>query len=209
MRRKRKSKPGLRLDSDRQRLWETFVFLMKVIVLSIPLYIVIAFSVSLAPLQHLDVAVSSAVLRAMGYTVQQDGAFVTVGSQKPFSFYLTEDCTAWKSMLFLFALIFAVPAVSLKKRLLGLGFGIPVLWLGNQARILGVVLTERATSVQFAMFTHDYFWRVFLVFLVLGIWAVWMNPASISQRVLPRRMWMRPSFRFRSSSRLISRKTKR
>ena len=213
MRRKRRSSglklARLRLTKDQQRLWDTFIFLVKVLILSIPLYLIIIFSISLAPLQQLDAFASSGILRAMGYAVQQDGAYMTVGAQNPFTFYLTEDCTAWKSVLFLFALIFAVPAVSMRKRLVGLGFGIPVLWLGNQARILGVVLAERATNVQFAMFTHDYFWRVFLVFLVLGLWLAWMKPPAINNKIYSRWMGIRSVSRKTFSPRLISKKSKK
>ena len=171
------------MTAQQQKLLETFLFLLKVIAFSIPLYFVIILGVSLYPLQVIDSTASSAILRAFGYAVQQDGAFVTVaspGSASPFSFILSEDCTAWKSFLFLFALIFAVPRIGLKKRLLGLGFGIPLLWLGNQARVVGVVITERSTSAQFAMLTHDYFWRIFLVALVLGIWLFWLRNPGLS-----------------------------
>jgi exosortase/archaeosortase family protein len=134
---------------------------------------------------------------------------MTVGSERPFSFYLNEDCTAWKSILFLFALIFAVPAISLRKRLVGLGLGIPILWLGNQARILGVVLTERATNVQFAIFTHDYFWRVFLIFLVLGLWLAWMKPPSLNRKIYTKRIGIKSVSRKTISPRLITKKSKK
>jgi len=210
MARKRRPKHArISLARDQQRLWETLLFLVKVIVLSVPLYLIIIFSISLEPLQQLDAAASSAILRAMGYTVQQDGANLAVQAAKPFSFYLSEDCTPWKSALFLFALIFAVPAVSMRKRLAGLAAGIPILWLGNQARIIGVVMTQQATDVQFAMFTHDYFWRVFLVALVLGLWLAWMRPLELHRRIYPRGMGILSSLWPKSFPRLISKKTKR
>jgi exosortase/archaeosortase family protein len=210
MARKRRPKhSGIRFAGDQQRLWETLLFLVKVIALSVPLYLIIIFSISLAPLQALDASVSSAILRAMGYTVQQDGAHLSMHAQKALSFYLSEDCTVWKSALFLFALIFAVPAVGMGKRLAGLAAGIPILWLGNQARIIGVVMTQQATNVQFAMFTHDYFWRVFLVGLVLGMWLAWMRPPEIHRRVYARGTGILSSLWPKSFPRLISRKTKR
>jgi exosortase/archaeosortase family protein len=165
---------GVQLTAEQQRLWDTFLFLAKVLVLSLPLYFVILSGVNLSGLQMLDATVASSILRSVGFPVLQNGALITAGDP-PFTFYLTEDCTAWKSGLFLFALVFAVPAVTMRKRLIALGLGVPIIWLGNQARIIGVVLTERATNVQFAMFTHDFFWRAFLVFLVLGIWLLWIK----------------------------------
>ena len=165
---------GVQLTPEQQRLWDTFLFLAKVLLLSLPLYFIILTGVNLSVLQMIDASASSAILRSMGFPVIQSGALITAG-EPPITFYLTEDCTAWKSALFLFALIFAVPAVALRKRLIGLGLGVPIIWIGNQARIIGVVLTERVTSVQFAMFTHDYFWRAFLILLVLGIWMLWIK----------------------------------
>lgn len=208
------------LTPQQQKLWYTLAFILKVIALSIPLYFVILFGISIYSLQMLDVSVSSAALKSLGYAVMNEGPKMTVGSNTPFTFYLTEDCTAWKSFLFLFALVFAVPAVSLKKRLSGLAFGIPVLWLGNQARILGVVLTERVTSAQFAMLTHDYFWRVFLVFLVLAVWLLWIKYPleSIPGRLFPRKVKVhripkaRARYRHRAKTRRpkhITRKTKK
>ena len=197
------------LTARQERLLNTLIFLSKVLVLSIPVYLIIIFSVSLSPLQQLDAAASSSILMAMGNHVSQSGGYLTVGTQDAFTFYLSEDCTAWKSVLFLFALIFAVPAVSLSKRLAGLAIGSPILWLGNQARIVGVVLTERATSVQFAMFTHDYFWRTFLVALVLGLWLAWMRPPAMSRRTYPAWTGFLSSIRLRSFPRLISKKLKR
>jgi exosortase/archaeosortase family protein len=195
----------LGMTARQEKLFDTLLFLVKVIVLSIPLYFIILLGVSLYPLQYLDATVSSGILRALGYAVQQEGNYITVGTASTFSFILSEDCTAWKSMLFLFALIFAVPKIELKKRLLGLGLGIPVLWMGNQARIVGVVITERATSEQFALFTHDYFWRILLVLLVLGVWLVWLkNPGFGLWKCPPTR---RPKVSRRP--RLLTRKTKR
>ena len=220
---RRKTSRGSKLTPQQERLWETFIFLAKVLVLSIPLYLIIIFSVSLYPFQALDASVSSGILTALGYHVTQEGATVTVGGSKPFSFFLTEDCTAWKSFLFLFALIFAVPKIPLRSRLSGLGLGIPVLWLGNQARVVGVVLTQQATSVQFAMLTHDYFWKAFLVLLVLVVWLLWMRCPYLKRaprrpKAINRRKASRDAFRHRIAfkpqskrkvRRLISKKTKR
>jgi len=193
---KRKASPKMRnLTRQQRKLWETFVFLAKVIALSLPLYFIILFSIPLTQLQIFDAYVSSGMLTAMGYHVEQAGASITVGYLNPFSYYLSEDCTAWKSVLFLFALIFAVPAVSMRSRLVGLGLGIPVLWLGNQARIVGVVVTERATDVTFAMLTHDYLWRAFLVALVLGLWMLWARNPQVYERLI----WKAPQ---RTSSRI-------
>ncbi|MEM5812482.1 MAG: archaeosortase/exosortase family protein [Candidatus Aenigmatarchaeota archaeon] len=118
--RKKRRLMGLNLTARQQRLLETLVFLIKVLLLSLPIYLVIALGISLSPLQNFDAAISSGILRALGYVVSQEGAHITVGDTNPFSFYLTEDCTAWKSFILLFALIFAVPAFRLGSRIKGI-----------------------------------------------------------------------------------------
>ena len=77
-------------------------------------------------------------------------------------------------MLFLFALIFAVPAISLRKRILGLIIGIPIIWLGNLGRVAGVVLAQGAWGREGAMLIHDWLFQAGLVTLVLGIWLAWL-----------------------------------
>jgi hypothetical protein len=70
------------------------------------------------------------------------------------------------------------------------------------------------------MFTHDYFWRIFLVFLVLGVWVLWIKYPleSISERIFPRKMRVyripRARVRYRPKAKArhakhITKKTKR
>ena len=97
------------------------------------------------------------------------------GAGQPFIFMINEDCTGWKSMLFLFALIFSVPGIALKKRLFGLVIGIPLIWIGNIARIVGVVLAQESYGVQTALIIHDYLWQLGLIAIVIIIWVVWLS----------------------------------
>lgn len=180
---------GRRLNRRQHRLWQTLEFLARLIILSLPLYLIIGLGVSLYPLQLAAAGQSGWILDAMGYSVRQEGAYLTVSGGGPvqdFPFYVNEDCTAWKSMLFLFALILAVPATTLglghrpsqtavwRRRGLGLLVGIPVIWLGNLGRVVGVVLAERSYGVETALLIHDYWWQFGLIALVLVIWAGWL-----------------------------------
>jgi len=166
-----------RLNRQQRRLWHTLEFLARLIILSLPLYLIIGLGVSLYPLQLAAAGQSGWILEAMGYSVQQEGAYLTVSGGGPvqdFPFYVNEDCTAWKSMLFLFALVIAIPAVSWRRRGLGLLIGIPVIWLGNLGRVVGVVLAERSYGIKTALLIHDYWWQFGLIALVLVIWAGWL-----------------------------------
>jgi exosortase/archaeosortase family protein len=169
-----------KLNKSQLRMLKTFEFLVRLLLLSIPLYLIIGFGMSsnlLKPLQASVAGQSGWVLEQMGYRILYDDVFITAYSdygKEPFNFMINEDCTGWKSMLFLFALMFAVPAITMRKRLIGLVIGVIVIWIGNIARVVGVVLAERAYGVEVALLVHDYLWQVGLICLVLVIWLVWL-----------------------------------
>jgi len=169
-----------RLNRTQKRLWSGLEFLVRLLLLSIPLYLVIGLGISgsvLGPLQAAVAGQSALVLKGMGFQVQHSGVFITTiaGSDaEPFYFMINQDCTGWKSMLFLFALLFAVPGIALRKRLWGLIFGLPSIWLGNLGRVIGVVLAEDAYGKAMALMIHDYLWQLGLIALVVGIWVIWM-----------------------------------
>lgn len=187
-----------------QRLVPTLHFLLRLLILATPLYLTLALSIDLFPLQYATASQTAAALRDLGYTVSQDGALLSAAlpGNSPFHFFISEDSTAWKSFLLYFAFLFAVPAVALRKRLIGLALGLPALWLGNFARVLAIVFVETAYGVQAALFTHDYLWRFGLVCLVLGIWALWLR------WVLPARPRAAPRSRQKKKGRSRNRRSR-
>ena len=168
-----------KLDRRQKRIYLTILFLLRLIVLSIPLYFALAF----ADLYVLQMAVASQthyILGLLGYPVTQDEFTLHVSSNEPFTFFISEDSTGWKSMLFFFALVVAVPdmgkrKIRLGKRAIALAIGLPIIWLGNLARVTGIVLVQQGYGFEAAMFFHDYVYRVGLVALVLVLWAIWLK----------------------------------
>lgn len=189
--------------TETARLKETLAFLLKLLVLALPMYLVIWLSVDLSQLQAMAASELEWTLGAMGYAVERDGFMLTVAGgvpegrpDVPFSFYIVEDCTAWKSMIFLVALVAAVPAVKWERRALGIAMGLPVLWLGNLARNVSVVLLERAYGLEFAMAVHDWLWKAGLMGMILAVWLswwMWARKAGKSRgwtgRITAWRMW--------------------
>ncbi|MFH1294547.1 MAG: exosortase/archaeosortase family protein [Candidatus Aenigmatarchaeota archaeon] len=163
-----------------ERLRQTLWFLIKLLALSVPLYLVIWLAVDLYPLQEVASSELQAALQMLGYTVQRDGAMMTVegGPPYPFTFYIVEDCTAWKSMLFLIALIVAVPKIRWQRRLVGVAIGLPLLWIGNLLRNISVVLIERGYGLEMAMIAHDWLWKAGLMAMVMAIWLAWWKWAQ-------------------------------
>jgi len=77
-------------------------------------------------------------------------------------------------MLFLLALMMAVPKVSREKRLIGISFGIPLIYLGNLVRILLLVYIQQLYGLGLANLVHDYLWQAGLISLVLAMWILWL-----------------------------------
>lgn len=162
----------IKLTPQQKRLWHTLLFLIRFTILATPLYLILIFQISLLPLQVVVADHANFLLNFFGFKVVQEELIFTINS---FTFYIGEDCTGWKSMLFYFALIFAVLGVSLRKRLIGLLFGLPLIYLGNLARIFLVVWVAQAWGHSVAMFIHDWLWQLGLIALVLILWIVWLK----------------------------------
>jgi len=163
-----------RLSGRQERLWETLLFLVKVLLFAIPLYLILTFQGVLYPLQEVVGHNVYLILTHLGFDVVRDGFFIGIQGGNPFVFTISEDCTGWKSMLFLAALIVAVPGISKRKRVIGLVFGIPLIYLGNLLRILLIVQIQQAYGLGFANVVHDYLWQAGLISLVLLIWVSWL-----------------------------------
>ncbi len=174
-----------KITKQQARLYQTLEFLVRLLALSIPLYAILLF-VDLILLQNLVAQEMMWLFKVLGWPVTGEGLLFTT-TNTGFVFMIAEDCTAWKSMIFFFALIFAVPGKffkkkafgmkkpsTLKRRLIGLGIGIPVIWVGNLARILGIVWVEQTFGAETAMIVHAYLWQLGLIVLVLLLWFVWL-----------------------------------
>jgi exosortase/archaeosortase family protein len=160
----------LKLTKKQKRLWQTLVFLLKILAFAAPLYFTL-FYVDLSALQEIVSQNAVLIFRSLGFDAAKDGFLLSVNG---FSFVISQDCTGWKSMLFLTALIVAVPAVHWKKRAIGLAIGLPLLWFGNLLRILLIVFVGIVYGYEVAELIHAYLWQLGLISLVIGIWLTWL-----------------------------------
>lgn len=166
----------MKMTPEQKNLWNILWFLIRLLILAIPLYLIIFLAVDLTPLQVTVASQTSYILDNLGFNVIQEGYHIIVGTiEDHFYFMINEDCTGWKSMLFLFALIFAVPRISWKNRFIGLIIGIPIIWIANLGRVIGVVLAEGMWGLDFAMSLHDYGYRLGMIAVVLLIWLIWFR----------------------------------
>lgn len=179
--------------SDRQeRLLDVLFFILKILVFVIPLYALMLFQDVLIPLQHAVSSHVESVLLLLGSEVARDGfLFVADG----FPFFVSVDCTGWKSMLFFIALVFAVPRTGMKKRLAGVAAGLAAIYLANLARILVMVHAYTALGPGVAGLLHDFFWQFGLIAVVLVSWVIWLILVKELEITFLRRL--RKSIKFR------------
>jgi exosortase/archaeosortase family protein len=175
----------IKLNKRQKGLFDTLLFLVKLMIFAIPLYLILSFEGIVYPLQEAVSQNIGFILQSLGFKVSLDGFLIKAND---IVFLISEDCTGWKSMLFLTAVIFAVPRVSMKKRLVGLVIGIPLIYIGNLARILLVVFAWQGYGLEFANIIHDYFWQAGLISLVLIIWVSWLVWAGKTKTTLLKRL---------------------
>ena len=173
-----------KLTRAQKRQWEVLQFLIRFLVLSIPLYLILWFNPSLIPLQESVTDHSQLILKAMGYEVDKSSLLLMIGTCRPFVVYIGPDCTGWKSMVAFFALIFATLGASMRKRILGLAVGIPLIYLGNLSRIVFAIMLEQSMGREVAMFFHDFLWQVGLTAWIIVLWLLWLKWDSVKKHII-------------------------
>ena len=63
---------------------------------------------------------------------------------------------------------------SLKNKLVGIGFGIPVIQIVNLARLVVLSLTGLYYPGIFE-FVHAYIWQSIFVIFIIAIWLIWLE----------------------------------
>ena len=171
------------LSPEQTRLYRSFVFLVRLTALALPLYIIIMLGVDMHLLQLAAATHSTWFLQAMGNQVLQQGTGITMANG--FEFFIIDDCTGWKAMLLLFALVFAVPGIAMRNRGLALLVGIPLVWAANLVRIAGIVQAQAAWGTQQVLQMHSTVFQAFMVAVVLALWLAWLLIQKKGIRLAP------------------------
>lgn len=109
-------------------------------------------------------------LSLLGVKAIVQGEDVLLGS---FALRIVEECTAVFASLIYVSCVLAYPA-SLKAKLLGIGFGIPVIQVINLVRLVVLSLTGLYYPGVFE-FVHTYIWQSIFIMFVIAVWLVWLE----------------------------------
>ncbi len=118
-----------------------------------------------------DIAnVLSFTLSLVGIKTIVQGEDILLGS---FSLRIVEECTALFASLIYVSCVLAYPA-NLKSKLIGIGFGVPVIQAVNIIRLVILSITGLYYPGIFE-FVHTYIWQSIFIIFVIAVWLVWLE----------------------------------
>ena len=159
---------------DKKDAYRILIFLVKFNLFAIPLYLIIISGFQLGFLKDLTTGFSFALLRTTGIDASLSGNLIAVPIENgSFAAVIDWDCTGWKSMLALFALIFATD-FSLRKKLYGLVF-IPLVYFVNMLRIWFMFYFVSGFGLLYYNIVHAIIWSWGLIVVILVFWVMWMK----------------------------------
>jgi exosortase H (IPTLxxWG-CTERM-specific) len=89
-----------------------------------------------------------------------------------FAVRIIEECTGVFEVIIFTAAVLAFPT-SWPKKAIGLGMGIPLLYIFNVVRILVLLVVGRHQPSIFE-FMHIYFWQATLILMITSVWLLWI-----------------------------------
>lgn len=92
---------------------------------------------------------------------------------KGFAVHIIEECTGVYEVLIFAAAVLAFPTIWSKKGV-GLGLGVPLLYLFNVIRIAILILVGNYYP-QYFDFMHLYFWQATLILMITSVWLLWIT----------------------------------
>ena len=159
---------------NRKDALRILTFLIKFNLLAIPLYLIIVSGFQLGFLKDVTADFTFHMLRLTGIDASIAGNIISIPAENGvFAARIDWDCTGWKSMFALFALIFATD-FSLRKKMRGLVL-IPAVYLVNLLRIWFMFLFVSDFGLAYYDIVHATVWSWGLILTVLIFWVVWMR----------------------------------
>jgi archaeosortase B (VPXXXP-CTERM-specific) len=116
-------------------------------------------------------------LKLFGMTVNVSGRVVSLSG---FSMEVVGECTGLYEMLIFLAALIAYPS-DYKKKLIGAGLGLPLLYVINIIRMIFIAVIGNWSPKTFDFF-HMYFWQVAMILIILSVWILWIQKVVYHER---------------------------
>lgn len=163
-----------------QKLLKILRFLVLFNLFAVPLYLFVAFNISIYPLQIFTAKVVHSSLSIAGVDAEIDDIDITVPSPDGnFTGTINWDCTGWKSVLAFIALIFATEE-GLRKKIYSFAF-IPLIYAINIARATYIFMFVAMNGLSGYEALHSFLFGFFMITVVLCFWFVWLRYFNIEE----------------------------
>jgi len=141
--------------------------------LALPMYLMILFDIQVSQFVSLTEYLARSLLSATGMEFQVVNNLIILPIENgTWAAFINWDCTGWKSLYALFALIVASP-FSPRKKAFGLLL-LPALYAVNILRIWFMFYVA-SVNIEMFPFVHAVVWSWGLVAAVLLLWVFWMK----------------------------------
>lgn len=180
----------VKLRKRNEPAYRLLKFFVKLNIFAVPLYIILLFNIQFYAAQLFTADIVSALLRATGFLAQQAGTMITIPIKNgEWAALITNDCIAWKGMLAFVALVFATDFPT-RRKLKAMAF-VPLIYIANIGRIWFMFFYVSVYDLAYYELVHAMIWSWGLLFIVLGLWLLWMKKISYFDKLLSRRFLYR------------------
>ena len=168
------------VNNNMKKIEMVLEFLIKFNLLAIPMYLVIFSNARFYPMQTLLTDIVYYIFQILGYSVEKYGIIISfIGVQFATEIVIDMDCTAWKSMYALVALMIASPVKNDNKKLKYIILGLVLIFVLNIFRIVSTVAIAHSFGAQYLDVVHTVLWREGMILAVLVVWFVWLKRQKI------------------------------
>lgn len=186
----KKMKTRLRPKAKKRlnKLIAILLFLLKFNLLAIPMYLLMYLNISVPELQSFVANAVHALLSMLGYSTVVEGYIIKFAAGLTiFSVDINFDCTGWKSMYALFALVIATPVKyrwgweqNWKQKLKFLAIGLPAIFIVNIFRIATTIAVAMSFGAAYLDIVHTLLWQEGLIIAVVAIWYLWLRRVNFN-----------------------------
>lgn len=167
--------------SDEQKKYGFILdFIIRFIILALPFYYIRSCNYDFEFFRIFVTKHTYYLAKLLGTSVElvSDTSIFITTQPKNVQIDIIADCVGWKSALAFCALVCALPAVSVKKRLKGILAGLPIIYIANIIRLslLAKIVSSYGTDA-FDIW-HTFFFREGLVVLIFLLWVFWVEKVA-------------------------------
>jgi len=162
-------KAGRKAKREILRFYLLFPLLFLVIFFLFP-YVSPYFEPQIETVSSWTAGILGFILNLFGMNAYTSGPVLALNK---FSIRVIGECIGLNEMLVFLAIVLAFPAKP-KKKLWGILFGIPALYMVNILRMIFITVIANYNPKTFKFF-HLYFWQVAGILIIGGLWLFWIE----------------------------------